>query len=338
MNNTMSRTAQAIFALLQQSPLKTDILGPYITLDFLESRFGEKRMPEVNEALRELVITELIEEIEQSEDAYKLTPYALTYDAIQKGIKSQNNKKAAYTPNDLEDSILRFFYDLGRNRRVNKETPVGLARRFKRENPNFEDDNDIQEAISILLSKKYLAKETKSTRITTQARRGIPGKNTSIKTVYISLSGEALLYLKNRNDEVRKTQIYDQSTPYSARRKLEDIFENAKSKIRIGDNYIGRRTLDYLKISTVPIQILTSSNREKNFDSALTDFRQEHSQTVEIQIKDGALHGRFIIADDRFYILDHSIKDFGKKLSSIVEVTDGTVQAAIKKIFIDNWT
>lgn len=237
----------------------------------------------------------------------------------------------------IEEDILRFFYEKTKKSGP-RETTTGLVHDFHREHKDIER-NDIEEAITILISQKYLTEKNVTTKFDPKIYNKFSKERVqTIRTTYIELSGKALLHLKGREENnVATTALFDSSQPYAVRRKLENIFENAKSQIRIADNYIGRKTLDYLQVATVPVQIITSSKEEKNFSLALNDFEAQYPSSIEIKIVDNKLHGRFVIADDKYFVLDHSIKDFGDKPSTIVEVIDLPVQTAYKKLFDDNW-
>lgn len=215
-----------------------------------------------------------------------------------------------YRPNEVELFILKTIYDRGSTREFTRAEILRMCISDK-----GHTKTEYAEAIEVLIGKRYLTTKTTSTKVhgRSLAARKSP---ITIKTIRHRLSGDALLFLSGRDSSSSKKsvqQVTDNSTPYTVQRGFEKIFEDAKKSIKIVDNYIGRQTLDYLIVASVPIQIITSSTKERGFDAALTAFQTEYPSTVEIQVQDGVFHGRFMIIDNSYYVVDHSIKDYGKK-------------------------
>ena len=109
-------------------------------------------------------------------------------------------------------------------------------------------------------------------------------------------------------------QIYD---AYSL---LIDILNKAKKEIIIIDNYAGKELFDIIKDIKVNIKIYT-----KNIDEvSKKKYMQEYSN-IEIITTD-IFHDRFIILDNKeLYNLGSSLKDIGKKCTSINRIEDSTI-------------
>ena len=109
-------------------------------------------------------------------------------------------------------------------------------------------------------------------------------------------------------------QIYD---AYSL---LIDILNKAKKEIIIIDNYAGKELFDITKDIKVNIKIYT-----KNIDEvSKKKYMQEYSN-IEIITTD-IFHDRFIILDNKeLYNLESSLKDIGKKCTSINRIEDSTI-------------
>lgn len=109
-------------------------------------------------------------------------------------------------------------------------------------------------------------------------------------------------------------QIYD---AYSL---LIDILNKAKKEIIIIDNYAGKELFDTTKDIKVNIKIYT-----KNIDEiSKKKYMQEYSN-IEIITTD-IFHDRFIILDNKeLYNLGSSLKDIGKKCTSINRIEDSTI-------------
>ena len=109
-------------------------------------------------------------------------------------------------------------------------------------------------------------------------------------------------------------QIYD---AYSL---LINILGMAKKEIIIIDNYAGKELFDITKNIMVNIKVYT-----KNIDEiTIKKYRQEYSN-IEI-INTDIFHDRFIILDNsELYNIGSSLKDIGKKCSSINKIEDNTI-------------
>ena len=115
-------------------------------------------------------------------------------------------------------------------------------------------------------------------------------------------------------------QIYD---AYSL---LIDILNKAKKEIIIIDNYAGKELFDITKDIKVNIKIYT-----KNIDEiSKKKYMQEYSN-IEIITTD-IFHDRFIILDNKeLYNLGSSLKDIGKKCTSINRIEDSTILKEVRK-------
>ena len=109
-------------------------------------------------------------------------------------------------------------------------------------------------------------------------------------------------------------QIYD---AYSL---LIDILNKAKKEIIIIDNYAGKELFAITKDIKVSIKIYT-----KNIDEiSKKKYMQEYSN-IEIMTTD-IFYDRFIILDNKeLYNLGSSLKDIGKKCTSINRIEDSTI-------------
>lgn len=73
-----------------------------------------------------------------------------------------------------------------------------------------------------------------------------------------------------------------------------------------------------------------------DFNKALAVFKNEYKESVEVLSKPGVFHGRVIIIDNRCHLIDHSIKDFGSKPSSIVNFDEPPANDFYIQLFEDN--
>ena len=114
----------------------------------------------------------------------------------------------------------------------------------------------------------------------------------------------------------------------SADEVYESIYRQAKSSIYVVDNYIGLRTLVYLKNSPAGVDIILFSDNVGNnklHNIEFTDFCKEYPAiNISMQKTGGIFHDRFIVldygtAEERVFLCGASSKDAGARITSIVE-------------------
>lgn len=111
--------------------------------------------------------------------------------------------------------------------------------------------------------------------------------------------------------------------PFAAKSNVRELLDGAESTITIVDNYIGIGTLDCCRDVKQPIRLLTGDRPNSitsGFDSGLRDFLSE-GYHIEIR-QHPKLHDRFIIFNDRCWLVGSSLKDAGKKIFNIIECVD----------------
>lgn len=222
-----------------------------------------------------------------------------------------------------------------------------IIKRVKKAYPEMYSKEELQDAITVLKGQRYLDKIVHSTPMPAQRDRWT-GKVTVPASTHrvemYNLSDKAILFLREASSveqEAPTIQMYSQDSPYSVRRLFEGMFGEAEHSIEIIDNYIGKRTLDYILVAKgrgIPVRIITSNFEEKGFDDILPDFQKEFGDGFQIRVKQGAFHGRIIIIDGNAHLLDHSIKDFGSKPSSIVRVEEPAINNLCIELFESHWS
>ena len=116
---------------------------------------------------------------------------------------------------------------------------------------------------------------------------------------------------ENNNHIFYEGQIYD---AYSL---IIDILSKAKEEIIIIDNYAGKELFDITRNINANIKIYT-----KNIDDISKKKYEKEYSNIEI-INTDIFHDRFIIIDNKeLYNIGSSIKDIGKKCSSINKIKD----------------
>ena len=119
---------------------------------------------------------------------------------------------------------------------------------------------------------------------------------------------------KDNNHIFYEGQIYD---VYSL---LIDILSKAKEEIIIIDNYAGKELFDITRNINVNIKIYT-----KNIDNISKKKYEKEYSNIEI-ISTDIFHDRFIIIDNKeLYNIGSSLKDIGKKCSSVNKIEDTVI-------------
>ena len=119
---------------------------------------------------------------------------------------------------------------------------------------------------------------------------------------------------KDNNHIFYEGQIYD---AYSL---LIGILSKAKEEIIIIDNYAGKELFDITRNINVNIKIYT-----KNIDNISKKKYEKEYSNIEI-ISTDIFHDRFIIIDNKeLYNIGSSLKDIGKKCSSVNKIEDTVI-------------
>lgn len=119
-----------------------------------------------------------------------------------------------------------------------------------------------------------------------------------------------------------------------AKDTIIDLYDKAKREIILVDNYVGYKTLRlFLEVKpNLKITIYTSNNSYLR-KSDIDDFGKERPD-LEIKLikSDNLIHDRFIILDEKtVYLSGGSSKDAGKRMTTIVEITDSLIKDILLK-------
>ncbi len=113
------------------------------------------------------------------------------------------------------------------------------------------------------------------------------------------------------------------SKPFTAKSEIRELVSKTEGPLLLVDAYVGAGTLDCLRSIQHPIRILTGQQKhsvEQGFESAVKDFRSEgHTIEVRQHLK---LHDRYLIFNERCWLIGSSIKDAGKKALNVIECVD----------------
>ena len=133
--------------------------------------------------------------------------------------------------------------------------------------------------------------------------------------------------------EYELNKIFYNGQFYDSYTLIQSIFESANKEIIIIDNYIDRTILDRLvvKKSYVKVIIYTNIKTSKLIGKDINVFNSKYGNLNVIYTNKA--HDRYIIIDqEKLYHLGYSIKDLGKKISSISESDSNVIDMLINSL------
>ena len=122
------------------------------------------------------------------------------------------------------------------------------------------------------------------------------------------------------NTKESNNHIFYEGQIYDAYSLLIDILSKVKKEIIIIDNYAGKKLFDIIKNIDVKVKIYT-----ENIDNISKEKYEKQYNNLEI-INTNIFHDRFIIIDNKeLYNIGSSLKDIGKKCSSVNKIEDTVI-------------
>lgn len=126
-------------------------------------------------------------------------------------------------------------------------------------------------------------------------------------------------------------------------KQVSEIFNNSTKFLKIMDNWIGSRTLEYVtSVPEIPIKMLTSSiekNSQLEFEILLKRINEKRVNPIEIHLcKPKEFHDRYAINGKDLWIIGASLKDAGyTNWTTISKISDEDQRKEISKIFDILW-
>lgn len=124
-------------------------------------------------------------------------------------------------------------------------------------------------------------------------------------------------------EKIPSEVVVPDDRPFTAKSEVRELLSRAETDVLLVDAYIGLGTLDCLREVSHPIRILTGQRKEsiqQGFETGVSDFRNE-GHSIEVR-RHPKLHDRYIVFNERCWLVGSSIKDVGKKALNIVECID----------------
>ena len=125
--------------------------------------------------------------------------------------------------------------------------------------------------------------------------------------------------------------------------KLKEILRSVQGYAKIIDPYVDETTLEFLINipKGLPIKVLTEytggKEKERRFKRACQRFKVERPHFQIRKCKPKLIHDRFILTQTQGWSIGPSLKDIGKKLSMIKEISSQTKDEA-EKVFDQIWS
>jgi len=184
---------------------------------------------------------------------------------------------------------------------------------------------------------QQLIKQLRFTRVETKIKHTLKYIN--------QLLNRQLIFNKDIPSQLVKEKreiLIKPSTPFSGMKRVREILTKSKGYVKVLDPYVDTNTLDVLFCipQKTPIMLLTENlggaKRVNPFLRSCKSFKVEKPQFQIRKCEKGLLHDRYKITRDKAYSTGSSLKDLGKRLSSIIEITE--IKADIEKQFDNIWT
>ena len=126
--------------------------------------------------------------------------------------------------------------------------------------------------------------------------------------------------IEERSPKLLPEQVFPTGCVWDAWTYISDLVRSARQRIVLIDNYVDDRVLSMLtkRSDSVSATIYTRYNEQ-----FLTDLKKHNTQYPEIEFIQlpQRNHDRFLIIDDKVYLLGASLKDIGAGLCAVTEMT-----------------
>ena len=182
------------------------------------------------------------------------------------------------------------------------------------------------------LVKGYVINESR-TKVTEENFNNLVLIVNDIKSNEIT-TNKRLLKIEDKlfNKEYILNKIFYNGQFYDSYTLIQSIFESANNEIIIIDNYIDRSVLDRLVVRKSNVKIIIYTCIQTRLLGKDIDIFNKQYGNLEVKYTT-KVHDRYIVIDQaKLYLLGHSIKDIGKKVSSISELDKRFIDTLINSL------
>ena len=126
--------------------------------------------------------------------------------------------------------------------------------------------------------------------------------------------------IEERSPKLLPEQVFPSGCVWDAWTYISDLVRSARQRIVLIDNYVDDRVLSML---TKRSDGVTATIHTRYNEQFLTDLKKHNTQYPEIEFIQlpHRNHDRFLIIDDKVYLLGASLKDIGAGLCAVTEMT-----------------
>ena len=203
---------------------------------------------------------------------------------------------------------------------------------------------NIQSYLSGVSENKRNLSEPNSTKFVQRIQKAQDG--TRVKT-RINSTIKAIKYIKSKNlifnheipVQAPKEILLPGGTPFTGYVELKNILGSVTDYVKIIDPYINADTLERLLAvhDNIPIMFLSENTGGKNEKRLLRSCRDFLVEKPNFNLKKcKGLHDRYIITKSNGWTIGSSLKDFGKKMSSISPLPN-ELKKEVEKTFDQLW-
>lgn len=171
-------------------------------------------------------------------------------------------------------------------------------------------------------------------RIETRIRRTVLALQSIVK--------KPLIYNKDIPAPLPKEVIVPPGKPFTGSMKLKEILRNSQGYVNIIDPYVDETTLEFLLSipDDMQIKLLTANTggnaKERRLKRACKRFKVERPNFEIRKCEPRLIHDRFILTQTRGWSIGSSLKDIGKKMSAITQLSTQT-KNEVEKVFKSIW-
>ncbi len=126
--------------------------------------------------------------------------------------------------------------------------------------------------------------------------------------------------IENVNPKLLPEQVFPTGCVWDAWSYISDLVRSARQRIVLIDNFVDDRVLSMLTKRPDGVQATIYTRYNEQF---LTDLQKHNTQYPEIEFVQlpHRNHDRFLIIDDKVYLLGASLKDIGAGLCAVTEMS-----------------
>ncbi|MCX6732450.1 MAG: hypothetical protein NTV98_02825 [Candidatus Roizmanbacteria bacterium] len=162
-------------------------------------------------------------------------------------------------------------------------------------------------------------------------------QNRSKDFVAKKIKGTLYISIPNKQSSAK---IVDQNTPYTSTKELITLIDQLGKEVWIADPYVDLDFLDIImqidkKIKLLILTVNTGGSNKKKIFIGMAKRLLIERGNFEIRESEYDFKDRYLIGENGTYILGFSLKDIGKKQSSIALINDLT--PSLKKWFQAKW-